>query len=197
MDHLLRLNIYARLAIALCLSLCVHLAILLISPAHSPGTNHLSGVRLSSSQLTVLLSSSSSARRTAENISSQDSTDPTAEANRKEGRGVSSQDNSPQRLGNHYFVLAEPGTHLTTVLDIWGHPPELLNQPENTDVIMRLWIDRTGKAIRVEPITQELSQTFIESARNHLLNATFSLDRKPEDASIMAMDVVLRYTQME
>lgn len=199
MDHLLRLNIYARLAIALCLSLCVHLALLLIPSARLPGASYLSGMGLSSSRLTVLLSGPSivAARQIAENSSSQDPPDLTAKANQKGGRLAASGSNPPQRLDRHYFVLAEPGAHLTAVLDIRGHPPELLDQPEKTDVIMRLWIDRTGRAIRVEPVTQELSQTFIDSARDRLLNATFSLDRKPKDASIMTMDVVLRYSQME
>ncbi|MDP2144990.1 MAG: hypothetical protein Q8J80_12780 [Gallionella sp.] len=199
MDHWLRLNIYTRLAIALCLSLCIHLAILLISASPSSRAGLLPGIRSNAPPLAVLLSSplSATTEPSEDNISLPYPIDLTANANLNGWQLASSAGNFSQRLNGHYFILAEPGRHLATVLDIWGHPPELPDHPEKTDVIMRLWIDQTGKTIKIEPVTPELPQTFIENARNNLLNATFSLDRQPKDTSVMVIDVILRYSQAE
>lgn len=68
--------------------------------------------------------------------------------------------------------------------------------PDDGEVVFRLWLDGSGKVVRVEPVTAELSQTFIAAARERFLNTAYIPARKQGHAVASVMDVVLRYSSI-
>lgn len=192
MEYLLRLDRRVRLAIVLYISLCVHLAILFLSWTHF-GAAHIAHPNrglVSQHPLTVSLT-----RALPVVTKSEQSNAPmvTTAANSMGDKLAPFDDGLPLPFDSRYFTVDELDQHPAVIHNIPDNPAELRKYPQGGKVVLRLWIDKTGKVVKVEPISSELSQAFVDSARTGFLNSTFSPGRKLGGAVNSVMDVVLLY----
>ena len=93
----------------------------------------------------------------------------------------------------HYFSLNELDERPFAIQDIPPDPPELRDFPQGGQLILRLWINKNGEVVNAEPVSSELPQAFIDSARNNFLKARFAPGRIHGHAVGAVMDVVLLY----
>lgn len=198
MDYLLRLNLYVRLAILLCLSLCIHLTILFFLSWSSFGARHIAQHKPAGQrQLTVILPDKlplpAQEKSLAEEIVARDSSDADMDAGKPGNKFALSSTSLSLAIDLHYFSLAELDERPFVILDIPNNPPELQNFPQGGKLVLRLWINENGKVINAEPVSSELPQAFIDSARSGFLNARFAPGRIHGDAVASVMDVVINY----
>ena len=195
MDYLLRLKLYARLAILLGLSLCVHLAVLL-ALSWSPLGERQSMPADNPASLTVILPGAQPAaappeKAGAETDAPRDGNEATADKPGNEFALAKAGLSLP--VDRHYFRLADLDERPFVVQDIPPNPPELRTFPQGGKVVMRLWIDADGRVVNAEPVSSELPQAFIDSARSGFLSARFAPGRIRGEAVDAVMDVVLDY----
>lgn len=202
MNYLSQLNSYARLAIFLCLSLCAHLAILSILSWSAFGARQVAeqhGKR----PLTVTLLGTPSSTSTEnekdviEKAASQDDINVNEDTNPSGNKFALSNKGLSLAVDLHYFSLDELDERPIVIQDIPEDPPELGDFPQGGKLILRLWIDKEGKVINVEPVSSELPQVFIDSARSSFLNARFTPGRKLGKTVGTVMDVVLLYAPVK
>lgn len=199
MEYLLHLGSHVRLVIILCLSVLVHMAILFALPwtyfGSAPGSNQVAG---SGNTLTVSFTSipphatqqnsTAKIKGTAQD-SSAALTNDAGDQQTPLNKGL------PLAFDARYFStdeLDQPSSHITSqnALDLPDHPQE-------GEIILRLWLDKSGKVIKVEPVTPELSQAFIAGARARFLNSRFSPGRKSGGVVNTVIDITLRYGSTE
>lgn len=199
-DYLLRLNPYARLAILSCLSLCVHLAILLSLSWSSFSARHIAHYN-SNRPITVTLPGNHPLPIQDKSIIEKTVTQPPARANADNGKMGSqfalSEDGISLAIDQHYFSSTELDEHPVIIQDIPGDPPELQNFPQGGKLVLRLWINKNGEVVRAEPVSSELPQAFVDSARTSFLNARFAPGRIQGNAVGTVMDVGLLYAPKE
>lgn len=189
MDHWLRLNIYARLAIAFGLSLCAHLVILLALSWSSFGAQQVAE-QYGKHPLTVILPAPSPIN---EKSVSQEDINASADTNQSGNKFSLSNEGLSFAMDQHYFSLAELDQQPTIIHDIPADPPELRDFPESGKLVLRLWINEDGEVIKAEPVSSELPPAFVDSARTSFLKARFTPGRRHGNAVGAVMDVVLNY----
>jgi hypothetical protein len=194
MNCLLRLSLHARLAILLCLSLCLHLTILFALSWSSFGARR-SAPASHTSPLTVILPGTQPAA-----IANREIVEPpparsdiVADSDKPGNKFALSNDGLALAIDQHYFSLAELDERPFVIQDIRPDPPELRNFPQGGRLVLRLWIDEGGKVVNAEPVSSELPPAFIDSARSGFLSARFAPGRIHGEAVDAVMDVVLDY----
>ena len=204
MEFLLKLNGYTRLAIILCISLLIHLAIIYgvsWSPVGSKHATHPIKALDAQHRLTVTLTLPSHATApqqpesaAIEKTAAIEVADVANEAKTVADNMLSSTDKVlSTALATRYFTVAELDQHPAITQDIPDNPPELLGHSQGGEIVLRLWIDETGKVVKVDTISSNLPQAFIDSAHASFLQAVFSPGRKLGDAVASVMDVVVSY----
>jgi hypothetical protein len=93
----------------------------------------------------------------------------------------------------HYFSLNELDERPFVIQDIPPDPPELRDSPQGGQLTLRLWINKEGEVINAEPVSSELPQAFIDSARNGFLKSRFAPGYIHGNAVGTVMDVVMHY----
>ncbi|MFZ3016982.1 MAG: hypothetical protein WA056_00835 [Gallionella sp.] len=200
MDYLLRLNPYVRLAILLCLSLCVHLTILFSLSWSSFGARQVAPANRAA-PLTVTLPSTqpiaTNEKSVVEKAVSQNDANINTDTDKPGNKFALSNTGLSLAIDLHYFSPNELDERPFIIQDIPSDPPELQNLPQGGKLALRLWINEDGKVIRAEPVSSELPQAFIDSARSGFLNARFAPGRIHGNAVASVMDVVLLYAPKE
>lgn len=191
MDYLLRLNLYARLAILLCLSLCIHLAILFSLSWSSFGARLVASANRAT-PLTVTLPGTPPAA-TNEKIAPKKDTHINADTDKPGNKFALSNAGLSLAIDLHYFSLNELDERPFVIQDIPGDPPELQNFPQGGKLVLHLWINEDGKVINAEPVSSELPQAFIDSARSGFIKSRFAPGRIHGEAVRTVMDVVMQY----
>lgn len=200
MDYLLRLNPYVRLAIFLCLSLSVHLAILSSLSWSSFGARQVASANRAA-PLTVTLPGTqpvaTNEKSVVEKIVSQNDANINTNTDKPGNKFALSNTGLSLAIDLPYFSPNELDERPFIIQDIPGDPPELQHLPQGGKLVLRLWINENGKVIRAEPVSSELPQTFIDSARSGFLNARFAPGFIHGNAVAFVMDVVLLYAPKE
>lgn len=191
-----------RLAKILCLSLFVHMVILsALSWSHS-GTSHAAHqgkITDNNRRFTVTLANALPAitqkglNPVDEQPVMQASADVSTGENMAGDKLVPLNDGILPAVDSHFFTLAELDRRPVVVQDIADNPPDLLEYPQGGEVVLRLWIDNTGKVVNAEPLASGLPQAFVDSARASFLKAVFAPGRKLDNAVCSVMDVAIRY----
>ncbi|GEM_PF-4218136 len=174
-----------RLVIALCLSLMVHWLLFAYMPWRGlRALNNLNQEKKSGTALTVTLNNAQVSTSAA-----------------KSGVSISEKSRIPPE--GHWQAKVDTRSADTTLPDsmpgkvIFETPPELEGHPENAKVVIRLWISKTGMVVKVEPVTAELSQTFIASARKRYMNTKFLSRRNVAGGITSYADITLIYGKQD
>jgi len=199
-----KLGEYAILAIILCISLFVHLAII-YGVAWSPGgAEHASPpAMVGQHRLTVTLTPPSHATAAKKSAALKKSdalavTDVDTRTNTDSDNNLSAMKKViSTSLTSRYFSLAELDQHPSITRNISDNPPELRDYPQGGEIVFRLWIDKTGKVVNVDTISSTLPQIFADSARASFLKAAFSPGRKNGNAVASVMDVAITYAPIK
>lgn len=190
------LNGYARLAIILSLSLLVHLAIIYgvpWSPGGGKNVDRSVNTQPGRHRLTVTLTPAApaaTAQQSAEKSDARAVVETEADL-----AGVESPTNAliSTALETRYFTVAELDQHPAIARDIADNPPELLEHSQGGEIVLRLWIDKTGSVVSVDPVSSNLPPVFVDSARAGFLQAAFLPGRKNGNAVATVMDIVVSY----
>lgn len=198
----LPLNGWLRLAMALGLSLMVHLSIFYGVSWSPAGDGHmpLSGrLRGGEHRLTITIADAprTSTPGRQEGVAADKREAPAVKEINKTGQIVPAATDSifSTALETRYFSLAELDQHPVIKQDIAENPPELSGYPQGGEVVLRLWIDDTGHVTKVDTISSNLPQPFIDSARAGFLQAVFSPGRKQGVDVATVMEVAVSYAQ--
>lgn len=207
MKVLFKLNGYTRLAIIFCISSLVHLAILYGVSWSPGGTNHAilpAKVPDGTHHLTVTLATlpDAAAPRRPDSTAIEKAA-VTEIADLAAGAKTAAEDRPSltdtvvsTALDTRYFKPAELDQHPAIIRDIPDNPTELLQYPQGGEILLRLWIDETGKVVNVDTLASNLPQAFIDSARASFLQASFSPGRKYGNAVASVMDIAMSYAPM-
>lgn len=206
MEFLLKLNGYTRLAIILCISLLIHLAIIYgvpWSPVGEKHAGHSAKIQDGQHRLTVMLTAPH--RATAPQKPKTAAGEKTAATGAADTKSKTAGDNTlsstntviSTALDSRYLTLAELDQHPAITRDISDNPPELLEYSQGGELVLRLWIDKTGKVVNVDTISSNLPQVFVDSTRASFLHATFNPGRKNGNAVASVMDVAVNYAPVK
>lgn len=173
-------NESARIAIALSLSVLAHIAILTLQPHFNaaPFAHQTTGKTLS-----VTLSKNPAKNPPRQSSANLTTVEIPAVTPRSPPAAATSD--------THYFNADE--------LDQTPYAAEdqlafsLPDPPKQIDIVMRLWIDKSGKVVKVEPVTAELSQAFISEVRSHLMNSRFSPGHRLGYPANSVVEITLHY----
>lgn len=161
---------HARLAIILSLSALAHLVIFFVLTWKFFGLTPQASIRV----LTVSINRTQSA--TEQNplaVESKTAAHEISVATGVDDKPAPANKVLPPAVDAHYFSITE--------LDRPPNPADTLeipDHPQEGEIIFRLWIDKTGKVIKVEPVTPELSQALIAGVRARFLNSRFAPGRR-------------------
>lgn len=197
MEFLQKLDGSARLAIILCLSLLVHLAIIYgvpWSPVGGKNASHSVKMQDGRHRLTVMLTPTVAAPQAIEKHDVMEVTD--VDANTKtagDNRLSATNTIVSTALDSRYFTPAELDQHPAIARDIPDNPPELLEHSQGGEIVLRLWINKTGNVVRVDTVSSNLPPVFVDSARAGFLQAVFLPGRKNGNAVATVMDIVVSY----
>lgn len=196
-EFLKKLDGSARLAIILCLSLLVHLAIIYgvpWSPAGEKSASRSVKTQHGQHRLTVTLNSPATAPQATGKTDVTEAAGVDAKTNSAGGDSLSTTNTLiSTALESRYFTLAELDQHPAITRDIPGNPPELLEHPQGGEMVLRLWIAETGNVVNVDTISSNLPPVFADSARAGFLRAVFLPGRKNGNAVATVMDIVVSY----
>lgn len=103
-----------------------------------------------------------------------------------EAGGVSLQGALPKAWSRRYFRTEELDSLPSVAPGVIGAATA------DGEVVVRLWLSRTGRVIRVEPVTAELAQSFIGSLRAHFLGRIYAPGAKAGIAVASVVEVVMR-----
>lgn len=199
----------SRLVIILCFSLLIHLAILLALSEPLSRTGHATYEQKPDIQrrLTVTLANappviaSKETKKTVQvetvppDITATDTA--SNDVNNKQVPGgdqpASLTEGILPAVDSRYFTLAELDQIPVVIQDIPENPPDLWAHAKEGKIVLRLWIDKTGKVTNIEPITSELPQGFIDNARRNFLKTIFMPGRKHGSEVNTLMDIVIHY----
>lgn len=199
MEFLLKLNGYTRLAIILCLSLLIHLAIIYgvpWSPVGEKNSSRSAKMQHGQHRLTVTLTPTpyATAPQAIEKTDVMEVADVDTETNTAGDSGLSTTNTLVSTaLDSRYFTLAELDQHPAIARDISDNPAELLEYSQGGEIVLRLWIDKTGDVVRVDTVSSNLPPVFVDSARAGFLQAVFQPGRKNGYAVATVMDIVVSY----
>lgn len=173
-------NESARIAIALGLSVLAHIAILALQPHFNtaPFAHQTTGKTLS-----VTLNKNSAKTPPRPSTINLTSTLKPAITPRSPAAAATSD--------THYFNTNELDQPPHTDQDQLAF--NLPDPPKQIDIVMRLWIDKSGKVVKVEPVTAELSQAFISEVRSHLMNSRFSPGHRLGYPANSVVEITLHY----
>ncbi len=197
-----RLSENVRLAIILCLSLFIHLAIIYGITWSPLGAEHSgSSAMPSPHRLTVSLSPYTHvypARQSADAKKTAAIPDVKTETHANPDGNLSSMKMTlSTSLTSRYFSLSELDQHPVILRNISDNPPELRDYPQGGKVVFRLWIDKTGKVVNVDTLSSNLPQVFVDNSRNSFLNAKFFPGQKMGKAVSTVMDVMVSYAPIK
>lgn len=199
----------SRLVIILCFSLLIHLTILLALSEPLSRSGHVMYEQKPDIQrrLTVTLANttpvitSKEIKKTIQVETSSPDITATDTASNDVNNKQAPEDDQPASLtegilpavDSRYFTLAELDQIPVVIQDIPENPPDLWMHAKEGKIVLRLWIDKTGKVTNIEPITSELPQDFIDNARRNFLKAIFAPGRKHGSEVNSVMDIVIHY----
>ncbi|MDZ4203012.1 MAG: hypothetical protein U1C96_12795 [Gallionella sp.] len=92
---------------------------------------------------------------------------------------------------SRYFVFSELDQLPSIMRNSLNQEISLPAAPEETGTVMRVWIDRTGKVVRVEPVSPKLTPSLIAKTRADLLKSSFSPGRKRGEAVDTVIEVTI------
>jgi hypothetical protein len=101
------------------------------------------------------------------------------------------------KLATRYFTVSELDKHPVITRDISDNPPELSGYSQGGEIVLRLWIDETGKVVNVDTILSNLPQEFIDSAHAAFSEAIFLPGRIHEHTVATVMDISVSYAKTE
>ncbi|MDO8206916.1 MAG: energy transducer TonB [Gallionella sp.] len=194
-----KLDGYTRLAIILSLSLLVHLAIIYGVPWSPVGEKNIArsaNMQQGQHRLTVTLTPTprAAAPQAIEKTDVMEVADVDTETNMAGDSGLSTTDTLiSTALDSRYFTLAELDQHPAIARDISDNPPELLEYSQGGEIVLRLWIDKTGNVVNVDTVSSNLPPVFVDSARAGFLQAVFLPGRKNGNTVATVMDIVVSY----
>lgn len=184
-DRLLRMSDNTRLVVMLVVSVLVH-AVILFAWSSNGASGTAYGLRQQGGPLTVRLEARQLRGADAEAVAAG-----TVHEQVRSADTLHAQQAAPSIV--RYFAPDE--LDKPVVLANGMQAETLTNHPEEGDVIFRLWIESSGTVVRVEPVTEELSQAFIADTRARFMNSVFLPGVRHGRSVASVTDVALRYAR--
>lgn len=179
-----------RLAAGIAISLALH-AVLLVNVSSSAHSESHPASTATPPRLTIMLAGTHShanhAVRIVHELPSLERAEATSHFVRRAHAAAGRNDPSATRESAvlqlplpepRFLALSELDTPPTVLQDIDTDPPELVQYAQGGRLVMQLWIDETGRAVRAAVLDSDLPAPFAASAETNFMRAVFSPGKK-------------------